>query len=76
MDIVGDIKDLLNSPLLLVEEVTSEDINPKGVFVPKHQESFTWTFYKMSTIKGSVTISWYGESNGYYNESVSFKQII
>ena len=73
MDIVGDLNDLINHPLLMVEEVTNEGVNPSGVEVPEYQDSsFTWTFYKLATIKGYVTLSWYGESNGYYNESVSF----
>ena len=60
----------------MAEEVTNEqDINPNGVDIPEFQDSFTWTFYKLATIKGYVTLSWYGESNGYYNESVSFCQI-
>ena len=72
VDIVGDLMDLIGSPILLAEEVRSEEENPPGVKVPEDQESFTWTFYKLATILGSVTISWYGASNGYYNESVSF----
>ena len=76
MDIVGDLQDLIGYPLLMAEEVTNaQDENPSGVEVPDYQDSFTWTFYKLATIKGYVTISWYGESNGYYNESVSFRVV-
>lgn len=69
-DICGDINDIIGSPILLAEEVFSHK-NPEGI-IPEYQDSFTWTFYKLSTIKGSVTIRWYGESNGYYSETASF----
>ena len=72
-DIVGDIKDIIGSEILLAEEVTSNQ-NPDGV-KKEYQDSFTWTFYKLSTIKGSVTIRWYGESNGFYSESVYFEEL-
>lgn len=74
-DIVGDLQDLIGAPLLMAEEVTSQQENPPGVVIPEEQDSFTWTFYKLATIKGYVTISWYGESNGSYYESVSFRSV-
>lgn len=74
-EIVGDLDDLIGTPILQAEEVIHLEENPPGVVIPRDQDSFTWTFYKLSTIKGSVTIRWYGSSNGYYSESVSFKKI-
>lgn len=92
-DINGDINDLLNSPILVAEEVNSDDFNKNFEDSFKLQDgkedyswnyknengdsmpdSFTWTFYKLATIKGYVDIRWYGESNGYYSESVDFKK--
>lgn len=64
-DITGDIQDLVGHPLLLAEEVSSED-EP----APANPDSYTWTFYKFATIKGYVDVRWLGESNGYYSESV------
>lgn len=71
-DIIGDLNDLVGSPILMAEEVTHSDENPEGVPDKDCQDSFTWTFYKLATIKGYVTIRWYGESNGYYSESVDW----
>lgn len=72
-DVCGDLNDLIGSPLVEAEEVTSAE-NPEGV-TKEHQDSFTWTFYKLRTAKGSVVIRWYGESNGYYSESVDFARV-
>lgn len=73
-DIEGDLADLIGSPITLAEEVTHENETPEGM--PAHgSESFTWTFYRVATAKGFVTIRWYGSSNGYYSESVSFRVV-
>lgn len=70
-DICGDIEDIIGSPVLVAEEVTHKDENPECVEVPEYQDSFTWTFYKIDTAKGGITIRWYGSSNGYYSERVT-----
>jgi hypothetical protein len=69
-DICGDLADLVGSPILLAEEVYNEPIPEE--FNESDYESCTWTFYKFSTIKGSVTIRFFGSSNGCYGESAEF----
>ncbi len=73
-DIIGDLKDLIGSPIAMAEEATNSTENPEGI-KKDYQESFTWTFYKLATIKGYVTIRWYGTSNGYYSERVDFEEL-
>ena len=68
-DVVGDIQDLIGTPLIIAEQVSSEDAPD-----PSFDDSYTWTFYKFATIKGDVLIRWLGTSNGYYSESVDFCQ--
>lgn len=67
VDIVGDLTDLVGSPIVEAEEVSSD-----GHPAPENPDSYTWTFYRFSTVKGTVTVRWLGESNGYYGEGVDF----
>jgi hypothetical protein len=74
-DVAGEWSDVIGSPIVMAEEVSSED-RQSWQEGPEHDydESFTWTFYKLGTVKGGVTVRWYGSSNGYYSESVDFYQ--
>ncbi len=74
-DIDGDLNDLLNSPILIAEEVHSKENLKDCNDGDMDRCSSTWTFYKLATIKGYVTIRWYGTSNGYYAETVSFGKL-
>lgn len=69
-DICGDVADLIGWPLGLAEEV-SHDASAAG----KDDDSGTWTFYKLVTNRGAVTIRWLGTSNGYYSEAVDFERL-
>ena len=73
-DICGEIQDLIGSPILQAEESCNSKENPSG-FDTQYQDSFTWTFYRLTTMKGQVVLRWYGSSNGCYSESVDFCQI-
>ena len=69
-DICGDINNLLNTPIVLAEEVINT-----GEVEGYSDYSCTWTFYKLATINGYVTIRWYGVSNGYYSETVDMVKL-
>ena len=73
-DVIGDLQDLVGSPILMCEEVTSDE-HPPDKEDKSDGDSFTWTFYKFRTMKGSVTVRWYGCSNGYYSERVTVRHI-
>src|SRR5690606_805667 len=70
-DINGELNDLLNSQITMAEKVT----NATHECIDQDNERQLWTFYKLATVKGYVTIRWYGYSNGYYSEEVDFVRV-
>lgn len=78
-DISGDLNDLVGMPILKASEDTNSfsdfehdvDMPP----LEDNHHSYTWTFYNLATIKGTVTLRWYGTSNGYYSEAVNFIKV-
>lgn len=69
-DVVGDLPDLIGTPILKAEEV--EGSAPSGWKEDEH-DCVQFTFYKFATIKGYVDLRFIGESNGYYSTDVSLK---
>lgn len=69
-EVIGDLSDLVGAEIVEAECVTNSTDNP-----PEYADRFTWTFYKLGTRKGYVTLRWLGESNGYYSENVDLERI-
>lgn len=72
-DIEGEVADLIGSPIVLAEVVSSYE--PRAGQDTSRCESFTWTFYRLATAKGFAVIRWYGESNGNYSEIAKFYRV-
>ena len=68
-EFIGEVEDLRGA-MVVSAEVVSETKD----YGEDDYGSGTYTFYKIQTNKGFVTMRWLGESNGYYSESVSFEQ--
>ncbi len=70
-DICGDLDDLIGTPITMAEEVSNIDDVPVDMGC---HDSYTWTFYKFGTNRGTVTVRWFGTSNGYYCEVPQYKE--
>lgn len=61
---------LVNSNIISVEERISrsgEGVKPLNDW----DESYTWSFYVIKTSSSTMVLRWYGESNGWYSETVN-----
>ena len=76
-DICGDASDLEGGIVIDFREDIGDNFESEeyknGEYGEYYDESSTWTFYNITTSKGSVNIRWLGESNGYYSESVDWR---
>jgi len=66
-EVDNDLQKLVGATVLVAECVKNDQQEADD------GDTFTWTFYKLVTDRADYfTISWMGESNGYYSESVDF----
>lgn len=63
-DVCGNPRDLIGALIKNAEESSSDE--------ESEVECGMWTFYKIRTMQGDLTIRWYGHSNGYYGVGVDF----
>lgn len=71
-DVVGDVDDIVGEVLTMAEESTNSDEPGRDYY----EESYTWTYYRFATARGYLTVKFYGASNGYYSESVHFREVV
>lgn len=60
---------LIDSKIISIEERISrseEGVKPLNDWT----ESYTWSFYVIKTSSSTMILRWYGESNGWYSETV------
>ena len=60
----AEASDLIGGQVVLFEKCTQDGD-------PNHYGVQQYTFYKLNTTKGDITMRWCGESNGYYSVEVS-----
>jgi hypothetical protein len=76
-DVNGDLNDLVDTPIISAYETFNSETDPEGFVYEgtiEYRESFTWSFYHLATIKGSVVVRFYGQSNGCYGERATLSK--
>ena len=88
IDVVGDVEDLIGAPVVDVSIISSPEHpdfiallnqNPEAANKPYElndtknaDEEVSWSFTKIRTTKGEVSLRWLGHSNGWYSEIPAF----
>lgn len=80
-DICGDLTDLIGTPIMVADQVSNLSDEEIDVLTDHYHgadhsyEAYQWSFYRFRTIKGTVTVRFYGTSNGYYSTGVDFVEL-
>ena len=73
-DFDGEPFEITNCVIKSAEERISRDLpfdNQDTERPGRYNESNTWTFYVIRSLRGTVTLRFCGSSNGYYSEGVN-----
>ena len=70
--VIGNVNELIGEVTFAEEDAGANEPDWHTEYV---DESRTWTKYVLKTKNASLEFWFLGESNGYYNESVSIKKI-
>jgi hypothetical protein len=74
--VVGNVGDILNSPITLAEDDHNEpDWHENGNTDTWIYDSHTWSRFALETVKGRVEFWFLGVSNGYYSETMTFEKV-
>ena len=75
LDSSGDVAKIVGKPLI---EVTSEESSGDNVDIGKEfkDDSSTLTTIRFACADEVVILRWFGTSNGYYSESVDFREMV
>lgn len=74
VDVAGDFSDILGQVITDARmDFSYGDDAPKGW---GSDDSTTWTYVKIVTSKGEVSLRWFGSSNGYYSETPDFYETV
>lgn len=69
-DFDTDPEYLINTNIISIEERMYSDSENAVKPLNNWAKSYTWTFYIIKTSKFTMWMRWYGESNGWYSETV------
>ena len=61
--------------LRTIEDLEKSTVKTTDWYDEHYNDSHTWTKYVLKTESASLEFWFLGDSNGYYNESVSIKKI-
>ena len=74
-DTLGDLDDLIGTPLLLAKEINRYYKHIKSKKLTMAQRISAWSYYQLDTVKGTADIRWCGTCNGYYTNTARLYRV-